>query len=191
MTYTVSGVHLWTSVVFKRSIEFLVPAQQNTEHRVVLCQLKCCLLSYYCQSYPLSPRVASFRVLPVGEVLKMWACEASPIFQMWSLKQASYSPCTERRTDLIFSLFSESFIQNFSVLYSPLKRHLIGSDSSQFPSQRLITEVTTDTFWEVVLQKQVQNHERGKNQAICPYYNNFQSCSHRGEQLGFFCLLVF
>ncbi|XP_032316668.1 thioredoxin domain-containing protein 11 isoform X2 [Camelus ferus] len=48
----------------------------------------------------------------------------------------------------------ESFIQNFSVLYSPLKRHLIGSDSAQFPSQHLITEVTTDTFWEVVLQKQ-------------------------------------
>ncbi|GAB5583066.1 thioredoxin domain-containing protein 11 isoform X1 [Prionailurus iriomotensis] len=48
----------------------------------------------------------------------------------------------------------ESFIQNFSVLYSPLKRHLIGSDSAQFPPQHLITEVTTDTFWEVVLQKQ-------------------------------------
>ncbi|XP_032692184.1 thioredoxin domain-containing protein 11 isoform X2 [Lontra canadensis] len=48
----------------------------------------------------------------------------------------------------------ESFIQNFSVLYSPLKRHLIGSDSAQFPSQHLITEATTDTFWEVVLQKQ-------------------------------------
>ncbi|XP_046943738.1 thioredoxin domain-containing protein 11 isoform X3 [Lynx rufus] len=48
----------------------------------------------------------------------------------------------------------ESFIQNFSILYSPLKRHLIGSDSAQFPPQHLITEVTTDTFWEVVLQKQ-------------------------------------
>ncbi|XP_045142059.1 thioredoxin domain-containing protein 11 [Echinops telfairi] len=48
----------------------------------------------------------------------------------------------------------ESFIQNFSILYSPLKRHLIGSDSAQYPSQHLITEVTTDTFWEVVLQKQ-------------------------------------
>ncbi|XP_053413159.1 thioredoxin domain-containing protein 11 isoform X3 [Nycticebus coucang] len=48
----------------------------------------------------------------------------------------------------------ESFIQNFSILYSPLKRHLIGSESAQFPSQHLITEVTTDTFWEVVLQKQ-------------------------------------
>uniref|UniRef100_A0A8C3VED0 Thioredoxin domain containing 11 n=1 Tax=Catagonus wagneri TaxID=51154 RepID=A0A8C3VED0_9CETA len=48
----------------------------------------------------------------------------------------------------------ESFIQNFSVLYSPLKRHLIGSDSAQFSPQRLITEVTTDTFWEVVLQRQ-------------------------------------
>ncbi|XP_041531865.1 thioredoxin domain-containing protein 11 isoform X6 [Microtus oregoni] len=48
----------------------------------------------------------------------------------------------------------ESFIQNFSVLYSPLKRHLTGSDSAQFLSQHLITEVTTDTFWEVTLRKQ-------------------------------------
>ncbi|XP_074136662.1 thioredoxin domain-containing protein 11 isoform X2 [Sminthopsis crassicaudata] len=47
----------------------------------------------------------------------------------------------------------ESFIQNFSILYSPLKRHLIGSDSVHFPSQHLISEVTTDTFWEVVLRK--------------------------------------
>ncbi|XP_032098636.1 thioredoxin domain-containing protein 11 isoform X1 [Sapajus apella] len=54
----------------------------------------------------------------------------------------------------LMKLTLESFIQNFSVLYSPLKRHLIGSDSAQFPSQHLITEVTTDTFWEVVLQKQ-------------------------------------
>ncbi|XP_056662128.1 thioredoxin domain-containing protein 11 isoform X3 [Monodelphis domestica] len=48
----------------------------------------------------------------------------------------------------------ESFIQNFSVLYSPLKRHLIGSDTVHFPSQHIISEVTTDTFWEVVLRKQ-------------------------------------
>ncbi|XP_019570705.2 thioredoxin domain-containing protein 11 isoform X1 [Rhinolophus sinicus] len=54
----------------------------------------------------------------------------------------------------LMKLTLESFIQNFSVLYSPLKRHLIGSDSAQFPSQHLITEVTTDTFWEIVLQKQ-------------------------------------
>ncbi|XP_004586819.2 thioredoxin domain-containing protein 11 isoform X1 [Ochotona princeps] len=54
----------------------------------------------------------------------------------------------------VLKLTLESFIHNFSVLYSPLKRHLIGSDSAQFPSQHLITEVTTDTFWEVVLQKQ-------------------------------------
>nr|XP_020022842.1 thioredoxin domain-containing protein 11 isoform X2 [Castor canadensis] len=53
----------------------------------------------------------------------------------------------------LMKLTLESFIQNFSVLYSPLKRHLIGSDSAQFPSQHLITEVTTDTFWEVVLRK--------------------------------------
>ncbi|KAM5227736.1 thioredoxin domain-containing protein 11 [Ctenodactylus gundi] len=54
----------------------------------------------------------------------------------------------------LVTLTLESFIQNFSVLYSPLKRHLIGSDSAKFPSQHLITEVTTDSFWEVILQKQ-------------------------------------
>nr|XP_038941730.1 thioredoxin domain-containing protein 11 isoform X1 [Rattus norvegicus] len=54
----------------------------------------------------------------------------------------------------LVKLTLESFIQNFSVLYSPLKRHLTGSDSAQFPTQHLITEVTTDTFWEVTLRKQ-------------------------------------
>ncbi|XP_049624403.1 thioredoxin domain-containing protein 11 [Suncus etruscus] len=48
----------------------------------------------------------------------------------------------------------ESFIQNFSVLYSPLKRHLMGSTVAHFPAHHLITEVTTDTFWEVVLRTQ-------------------------------------
>lgn len=53
------------------------------------------------------------------------------------------------------SVYAESFIQNFSVLYSPLKRHLMGSAVAHFPAQHLITEVTTDTFWEVVLRTQV------------------------------------
>ncbi|XP_030739826.1 thioredoxin domain-containing protein 11 isoform X5 [Globicephala melas] len=68
------------------------------------------------------------------------------------VKEESHYVLDPKQALMKFTL--ESFIQNFSVLYSPLKRHLIGSDSSQFPSQRLITEVTTDTFWEVVLQKQ-------------------------------------
>ncbi|XP_057604725.1 LOW QUALITY PROTEIN: thioredoxin domain-containing protein 11 [Hippopotamus amphibius kiboko] len=68
------------------------------------------------------------------------------------VKEESHYILDPKQALMKFTL--ESFIQNFSVLYSPLKRHLIGSDSAQFPSQRLITEVTTDTFWEVVLQKQ-------------------------------------
>ncbi|XP_021787456.1 thioredoxin domain-containing protein 11 isoform X3 [Papio anubis] len=69
-------------------------------------------------------------------------------------KQALMKLTLDEAKDSEDGRICESFIQNFSVLYSPLKRHLIGSDSAQFPSQHLITEVTTDTFWEVVLQKQ-------------------------------------
>ncbi|XP_045730939.1 thioredoxin domain-containing protein 11 isoform X2 [Mirounga angustirostris] len=68
------------------------------------------------------------------------------------VKEESHYILDPKQALMKFTL--ESFIQNFSVLYSPLKRHLIGSDSAQYPSQHLITEVTTDTFWEVVLQKQ-------------------------------------
>ncbi|XP_036266990.1 thioredoxin domain-containing protein 11 isoform X3 [Pipistrellus kuhlii] len=68
------------------------------------------------------------------------------------VKEESHYILDPKQALMKFTL--ESFIQNFSILYSPLKRHLIGSDSAQFPSQHLITEVTTDTFWEIVLQKQ-------------------------------------
>ncbi|XP_008591898.1 PREDICTED: thioredoxin domain-containing protein 11 isoform X1 [Galeopterus variegatus] len=68
------------------------------------------------------------------------------------VKEESHYILDPKQALMKFTL--ESFIQNFSVLNSPLKRHLIGSDSAQFPSQHLITEVTTDTFWEVVHQKQ-------------------------------------
>ncbi|XP_025711403.1 thioredoxin domain-containing protein 11 isoform X2 [Callorhinus ursinus] len=68
------------------------------------------------------------------------------------VKEESHYILDPKQALMKFTL--ESFIQNFSILYSPLKRHLIGSDSAQYPSQHLITEVTTDTFWEVVLQKQ-------------------------------------
>nr|XP_027796691.1 thioredoxin domain-containing protein 11 isoform X1 [Marmota flaviventris] len=68
------------------------------------------------------------------------------------VKEESHYILDPKQTLMKFTL--ESFIQNFSVLYSPLKRHLIGSDPAQFPSQHLITEVTTDTFWEVVLRRQ-------------------------------------
>ncbi|XP_021568800.1 thioredoxin domain-containing protein 11 isoform X2 [Carlito syrichta] len=68
------------------------------------------------------------------------------------VKEESHYILDPKQALMKFTL--ESFIQNFSVLYSPLKRHLIGSDSTHLPSWHLITEVTTDTFWEVVLQKQ-------------------------------------
>ncbi|XP_025045926.2 thioredoxin domain-containing protein 11 isoform X2 [Pelodiscus sinensis] len=44
----------------------------------------------------------------------------------------------------------ENFIQNFSILYSPLKRHLVGDSSVHFHAQHVITEVTTNTFHDVV-----------------------------------------
>uniref|UniRef100_A0A8B9BVP0 Thioredoxin domain containing 11 n=1 Tax=Anser brachyrhynchus TaxID=132585 RepID=A0A8B9BVP0_9AVES len=40
----------------------------------------------------------------------------------------------------------ENFIKNFSVLYSPLKRHLVDDASVHFHVQHVITEVTTSTF---------------------------------------------
>ncbi|XP_067407428.1 thioredoxin domain-containing protein 11 isoform X2 [Emydura macquarii macquarii] len=45
----------------------------------------------------------------------------------------------------------ENFIQNFSILYSPLKRHLVGDSSVHFHAQHIITEVTTNTFRDVVI----------------------------------------
>ncbi|NXC26847.1 TXD11 protein, partial [Campylorhamphus procurvoides] len=44
----------------------------------------------------------------------------------------------------------ENFIKNFSVLYSPLKRHLVDDPSVHFQEQHVITEVTTHTFHETV-----------------------------------------
>ncbi|XP_053132881.1 thioredoxin domain-containing protein 11 isoform X2 [Hemicordylus capensis] len=50
----------------------------------------------------------------------------------------------------------ETFIQNYSVLYSPLKRHLVGDSArpSRLPAQHIIQEVTTDTFQEAVLKSE-------------------------------------
>ncbi|KAM7152200.1 thioredoxin domain-containing protein 11 [Macrochelys suwanniensis] len=45
----------------------------------------------------------------------------------------------------------ENFIQNFSTLYSPLRRHLVGDSSVHFPAEHIITEVTTNTFRDVVV----------------------------------------
>ncbi|KFP69730.1 Thioredoxin domain-containing protein 11, partial [Acanthisitta chloris] len=44
----------------------------------------------------------------------------------------------------------ENFIKNFSVLYSPLKRHLVNDPSAHFQAQHVITEVTTNTFHQTV-----------------------------------------
>ncbi|XP_062444601.1 thioredoxin domain-containing protein 11 isoform X3 [Rhea pennata] len=44
----------------------------------------------------------------------------------------------------------ENFIKNFSILYSPLKRHLVDDSSVHFHAQRIITEVTTNTFHDIV-----------------------------------------
>ncbi|KAM4697784.1 thioredoxin domain-containing protein 11 [Rhinophrynus dorsalis] len=46
----------------------------------------------------------------------------------------------------------EAFIQNFSKLYSPLQRHLVGDTPRHDSRQRLITEVTSNTFHQIVLE---------------------------------------
>ncbi|NXA54826.1 TXD11 protein, partial [Nothocercus julius] len=48
----------------------------------------------------------------------------------------------------------ENFIRNFSVLYSPLKRHLVDHPSVPSHAQRVITEVTTNTFHDTVFLNQ-------------------------------------
>ncbi|XP_067162561.1 thioredoxin domain-containing protein 11 isoform X2 [Apteryx mantelli] len=48
----------------------------------------------------------------------------------------------------------ENFIKNFSVLYSPLKRHLVDDPSVHFHAQRIITEVTTNTFHDTVFSNE-------------------------------------
>nr|XP_021149340.1 thioredoxin domain-containing protein 11 isoform X6 [Columba livia] len=45
----------------------------------------------------------------------------------------------------------ENFIKNFSALYSPLERHLVDEPWVRVPSQRVITEVTTNTFRHTVV----------------------------------------
>lgn len=46
---------------------------------------------------------------------------------------------------------SENFIKNFSALYSPLERHLVDEPWVRVPGQRVITEVTTNTFRHTVV----------------------------------------
>ncbi|NWI99631.1 TXD11 protein, partial [Crypturellus undulatus] len=48
----------------------------------------------------------------------------------------------------------ENFIRNFSVLYSPLRRHLVDDPSVPFHAQHVITEVTTNTFHDTVFSNQ-------------------------------------
>lgn len=50
---------------------------------------------------------------------------------------------------------TERFIQNFSVPYSPLHRHLLGQDKQQqHSSQSLIQEVTSHSFLDTVMDSQ-------------------------------------
>ncbi|OXB56145.1 hypothetical protein ASZ78_005083 [Callipepla squamata] len=48
----------------------------------------------------------------------------------------------------------ENFIKNFSVLSSPLQRHLVGGTSLRVPAQRVVAEVTSSTFHGVVLSSE-------------------------------------
>ncbi|XP_073805285.1 thioredoxin domain-containing protein 11 isoform X1 [Danio rerio] len=47
----------------------------------------------------------------------------------------------------------EGFIQNFSVPYSPLRRHLVGQEAPQ-QTQSLVQEVTSDSFLQTVMDSQ-------------------------------------
>ncbi|KAG8432925.1 hypothetical protein GDO86_017261 [Hymenochirus boettgeri] len=47
----------------------------------------------------------------------------------------------------------EAFIQNFSKVYSPLQRHLVGDFPLHVSKQQLITEVTSSTFYPIVLER--------------------------------------
>jgi len=49
------------------------------------------------------------------------------------------------------NFLSENFIKNFSILYSPLKRHLVDDPSVHSREPHVITEVMTTTFRETVL----------------------------------------
>ncbi|KAE8579802.1 hypothetical protein XENTR_v10024188 [Xenopus tropicalis] len=46
----------------------------------------------------------------------------------------------------------EAFIQNYSKVYSPLQRHLVGDAPPYASNEQLITEVTSNTFYPVVLE---------------------------------------
>ncbi|NXU55714.1 TXD11 protein, partial [Turnix velox] len=65
------------------------------------------------------------------------------------LKEEVHYVLDQNRTLVASSL--ENFIKNFSILYSPLKRHLVDNPSVHSPEQHVITEVTTHTFRHTVL----------------------------------------
>ncbi|XP_065589024.1 thioredoxin domain-containing protein 11 isoform X1 [Cyrtonyx montezumae] len=48
----------------------------------------------------------------------------------------------------------ENFIKNFSVVYSPLQRHLVDGTSGRVPAERVVAEVTSSTFHGVVLSSE-------------------------------------
>ncbi|XP_052535424.1 thioredoxin domain-containing protein 11 isoform X1 [Tympanuchus pallidicinctus] len=48
----------------------------------------------------------------------------------------------------------ENFIKNFSILYSPLKRHLVDGTSVRVPAERVVAEVTTSTFHHIVFSSE-------------------------------------
>ncbi|XP_062999634.1 thioredoxin domain-containing protein 11 isoform X2 [Elgaria multicarinata webbii] len=48
----------------------------------------------------------------------------------------------------------ETFIQNYSVLYSPLKRHLVGDRRPSHIHTQPVREITTHTFHQVVLRSE-------------------------------------
>lgn len=70
---------------------------------------------------------------------------------MWEWQSTA---CQDPDITSCFIFISENFIKKFSILYSPLKRHLVDGSSVRVPAERVVVEVTTSTFHHVVFSSE-------------------------------------
>lgn len=70
---------------------------------------------------------------------------------IWEWQSAA---CQNPDVSLCIIFVSENFIKNFSILYSPLKRHLVDGTSVRVPAERVVAEVTTSTFHHIVFSSE-------------------------------------
>uniref|UniRef100_A0A8D0DJG7 Thioredoxin domain containing 11 n=1 Tax=Salvator merianae TaxID=96440 RepID=A0A8D0DJG7_SALMN len=87
---------------------------------------------------------------------RLGAAQSPPVREFAAivdLKEETHYVLDGKRALLRSSL--ETFIQNYSVLYSPLKRHLVGDGRpSHVHAQHAVREVSTQAFHEVVLRSE-------------------------------------